>query len=153
VRRLLTAVAVAVLLASCASSSPQARLQERANALVEAANAGDSAALRTAADLLQQEVKTQEAQADLTASKAQALQVLITRILANAASLDQTEPTAIPTPSSSQPSPSPSPSPTPSQEPSPSPSPTQAPPSSEPPPPLPSVVIGSESPRPSPSQS
>ncbi len=147
-RRLITAVAVAALLTGCASASPQATLQSRANAVVRAANAGDAAALRTAAALLLQEVNTQDAQADLPASKAAALRTLVNRVLANAGLLDQPEPS--PTPSATESSPTPTPSPTPSetaptQEPTPSPTPSEV---------VPSIIIGgSDSPEPSPSQS
>ncbi len=154
--RRLAAVAVAVLLVSgCASSSPQAVLQERANSLVQAANAGDPSATRTAADLLLQEVNKQDASADLPASKAEALRVLITRIRNNADALAQTVPA--PSPTFSEPEPTPTPSPEePSSEPSSEPSPSEEPPSPEPSQVLPSVVVGgssSGSPQPSPSQS
>ena len=139
-RRLLAAFAACLVLSGCATESPRAILQDRANAVVEAANAGDSAALRTAASLLLQEVNAQDARADLTGSTADALRVLINRILNNAGRLDQVEPS--PAPSAAEPSPTPSPSPTrPSVEPTPEP-----PPPSEPPPILPSEVLGDPSP-------
>ena len=140
-RRLLAALAACVVLSGCATESPRATLQDRANAVVEAANAGDSAALRTAASLLLAEVNAQDARADLPASTADALRVLINRIRSNAGRLDQVEPS--PTPSAVEPSPTPSPTPTPppSAEPTPEP-----PASSEPPPLLPSEVLGDPSP-------
>ena len=147
-RRLAALVVALLLVTGCAASSPAAVLQERANGLVRAANAGDASATRTAAELLLQEVKRQDASADLPASKAQALVTLITRILANAGLLDETgrrrpsptftEPTPTPTPSPEEPSPTPSPE-------SPSPEPSQV---------VPSIVIGdSGSPEPSPAES
>ncbi|MEO6204234.1 MAG: hypothetical protein ABIO67_02455 [Mycobacteriales bacterium] len=147
-RRLAGLVVALVLVAGCATSSPEAVLQERANALVQAANAGDASATRTAAGLLLQEVNRQDAAADLAASKAQALVTLINRILANAGLLDETVPT--PSPTFSEP---PKPSPTPSPE-APSPTPSEESPSPEPSQVVPSIVVGdSGSPQPAPSQS
>ena len=147
-RRLLALAAAAVLLSGCAQASPQATLQDRANAVVEAANAGDSTALSSAASLLLQEINAQDARADLGASKAAALRTLTNRILGNAGLLDQTEPSPTPTPTLESPTPTPTPTPSqtqPSQDPTPEPSPSEI---------VPSVVIGgSESPQPSPSQS
>ncbi len=150
-RRLLALVAASVLLSGCASASPEATLQDRANATVEAANAGDADALRSAASLLLQEVNAQDARADLGASQAAALRTLINRILDKAALLEQSEePSPAPAPVETTPEPEPSPTPTPSEpepseEPTPEPSPSQV---------VPSVVIGgNESPQPSPSQS
>ena len=131
-RRALAAAAAAVALAGCTQqSSPEAELQELSNDVVEAANAGDAAALRTAGGRLLDEVRQQSANGDIPSTKADALRVLTTRILANAGLLEESEQ---PSPSpSATPSPSPSPKPSPSPEPSPSPSPSPEPePSEEP---------------------
>jgi hypothetical protein len=123
------------MLAGCTSSdSPRAALQNKMNAVVEAANAKDSAALRSAVSDFLQEVQTQSASADITATKAEALKRVATRLLQNASALDPS-PSPLPSPSPSE-SPSPSPSPSPPPSPSPSPSPTESPP-----PPSPSPII------------
>ena len=103
------------------------------NAVTEAANAKDSAALRAAVSDFLQEVQRQSANADITTTKAEALKRVATRLLQNAGALDEPSPT--PSPSAS-PSPQPSPSPSPEPSPSPSPSPTEAPP-----PPSPSPIV------------
>jgi hypothetical protein len=97
------------------------------NAITEAANAKDAAALRSAVSDFLQEVRQQSANADITLRKAQDLQTVATRLLAEASVLEVTEPS--PTPSA-PPSPSPSPSAEPS--PAPSPSPTEAAPTPSP---------------------
>lgn len=147
------AVALALLVSGCASTSGQARLQERVNAMVAAANAGDAAGLRTTTGLLLREVDRQEGQADLSSDTAQTLRVLANRILANAGLLEAAAPSAPPAaPSAPPPAPSPTPSPEPSP-PAPSPSPSPEP-SSPPPAPLPSLSVGpAGSPTPSPTTS
>ena len=128
----LVAVVLSAGLAGCASGSPKAELQSRSNDVVAAANAGDAAALRTAAGRMLEEIKKQNDAGDLTSSRARAMQVLLTRILANAGDLEPVEsPSPEPSPESPSPEPSPSPSPaeSPSAEPSPEPSPSQGPPS------------------------
>jgi tRNA threonylcarbamoyladenosine modification (KEOPS) complex Pcc1 subunit len=132
---LAVALALSLLLAGCTSSdSPRAALQNKMNAVVEAANAKDSAALRSAVSDFLQEVQVQSANADITATKAEALKRVATRLLQNASALDPS-PSPEPSPSAS---PSPSPSPSPAPSPSPSPSPTEAPP---PPSPSPIIVV------------
>lgn len=151
-RALCGALVLSLLLTGCAAGTPRDRLQERANAVVEAANAGDAAALRTAAGLLLREVDRQEGQADLAADTAQALRVLANRILANAGLLEAAPPSAPPAPAPPSAAPAPSPEPTsapPSAPAEPSRSPSPAP-SSPPPQPLPSLGVGTS---PSPSSS
>ncbi|MDX6198859.1 MAG: hypothetical protein QOJ79_2010 [Actinomycetota bacterium] len=127
-RALVVMSCLCVVLAGCSSSgSPQAELQNRMNAITEAANAKDAAALRSAVSDFLQEVRQQSANADITLRKAQDLQTVATRLLAEASVLEVTEPS--PTPSA-PPSPSPSPSAEPS--PAPSPSPTEAAPTPSP---------------------
>ncbi len=144
-RRLAAAGVLCIALASCSSGgSPPANLQTKMNAVTDAANAKDPAALRTAVGLFLQEVSAQSQNGDITSTKAQDLRVVAERVLADAALFEQ--PVAVPSPSS-EPSPSPLPSP------QPSPSPPAVSPSPEPPPPplgVPSVG-GSPSPQPSPS--
>ena len=132
------AVVACLALTSCAQASPEAELQKKANDVVEAANAGDAAALRTAAGHMLEEVQQQSADADITSTKAQALRATLASILTKAALLDE-QPS--PSPSAESPSPAPSPSAeSPSPSPSPSPEPSPPPPSSEPPPPSPDVL-------------
>ena len=138
-RRVAGVLALSLVLAGCAKASPEADLQTKANDVVSAANAGDAAGVRTAGGRLIEEVQQQSAAGDISATKAQAIRVLVTKIMAEARLLEQSnEPT--PSPSSQEPSPTPSPSaePSPTEAPSPSPSPepapTEAPPSQEPPP-------------------
>ena len=150
-KAVVTGVALVLLLTGCAQSSPEAELQEKANALVEAANSGDASGVRTAAGLLLQEVQSQDANADISAAKARNLVIFINRILANAGLLEQTEePSKPPAPVPSTVAPTPTPTPTPSAEPTPEPEPEPEEEESSPPPPIvPSIVGGS----PSPSQS
>jgi hypothetical protein len=118
-----------LLLTGCSSNdSPRADLQNKMNAVAEAANAKDANALRAAVSDFLQEVQRQSANADITTTKAEALKRVATRLLQNASKLD---PSPSPSPSPSE-SPSPSPSPSPQPSPSPSPSPTEAPPSPSP---------------------
>jgi hypothetical protein len=129
----LTAVALAVAVSGCSTSSPKADLQSRSNDVVAAANAGDAPAVRGAANRMLTEIQKQHDAGDLSTTKAHALQVLLERIVVNAGDLEPTEsPSPEPSPSESpspEPSPSPSPAASPSPEPSPPPSPSQAPPS------------------------
>jgi tRNA threonylcarbamoyladenosine modification (KEOPS) complex Pcc1 subunit len=134
-RRLLAAATAAVVLTACSSSgSPQADLQTRMNAVVNAANAKDAAQLRGAVEDFLREVTSQSQNGDITSTKAQDLRIVADRLLTHASLLDQPSPT--PAPSSAAPSPSPSPTsaaPSPSPTPAPpSPSPTEAPPSPSP---------------------
>ena len=148
-RRVAAACALAIALAGCSQqSSPEAELQELANDVVEAANAGDAAALRTAGGRLLDEVQAQSANGDIPSTKADTLRVLTTRILANAGLLEETDvPSPSPSPSRSpspSPSPSPEPSPSPSPEPEPEPSEEPSPPEESPPPDvLPTLGVGS----------
>lgn len=134
--RRLAVLSCLVLLAACStSSSPQAELQTRMNAITEAANAKDAAALRSAVNDFLSEVRQQSANADITLRKAQDLQTVATRLLAEAAVLEQSDASPPPAPSPSRepsPTPPPSPSPEPSPSPTPEPSPTQASPPAEP---------------------
>ena len=137
-RRLAVAACLSLLLSACSSTdSPKAELQTRMNAITEAANAKDAAALRAAVNDFLQEVRAQSANADITLTKAQDLQTVATRLLRNAALLEEQE--ASPTPAASPTeAPSPSPEPSPSEKPSPSPEPS---PTEAPPPPSPIVEI------------
>lgn len=140
-RRLAAVLALSLVLAGCAKASPEADLQTKANDVVSAANAGDAAGVRTAGGRLIEEVQQQSAAGDISATKAQAIRVLVTKIMAEARLLEQAdEPT--PSPSSEKPSPTPSPEPSPTEAPSPSPSaepvPSEAPPSPDP---APSIVV------------
>lgn len=122
-RRLAAALLLSGSLVACSSSgSPAADLQTKLNAIIEAANAKDPAAVRTAVGRFQQEVAAQSANGDLTATRAQELRTVAERIANNA---DDLNPAPAPAPSSEAPSPTPPPSPSAS----PSPEPTQAPPS------------------------
>jgi hypothetical protein len=156
-RRLAAVLTVSLALAGCAKASPEAELQSKANDVVSAANAGDAAGVREAGGRLLQELQQQSAAGDISATKAQAIRVLVIKITAEARLLEQTdEPT--PSPSSEEPSPTPSPEPSPTEAPSPSPSPepapTEAPPSQEPPPSVlisPLAVAPGQEPQPTPS--
>ena len=136
-RRVVGVLALSLVLAGCAKASPEADLQTKANDVVSAANAGDAAGVREAGGRLIEEVQQQSAAGDISATKAQAIRVLVTKIITEARLLEQGDEPS-PSPSSEQPSPSPSPEPSPTEAPSPSPSPepapTEAPPSQEPPP-------------------
>ena len=122
-RRLAVGLAVSLALAGCAKASPEADLQEKANDVVSAANAGDAAGVRTAGGRLIEELQRQSAAGDISATKAQAIRTLTTKIIAEARLLEQSdEPSPSPSPSA-EPSPSPSPEPSPTEAPSPSPSP------------------------------
>ncbi|GAC1443026.1 MAG: hypothetical protein NVSMB55_15410 [Mycobacteriales bacterium] len=128
-----------VLLAGCSSSgSPAADLQIRMNAVVDAANAKDAAALRTTVGELLQVVEQQSANGDITATKAQDLRTVGTRLLAEASVFEAVSPAPSPSPVVTA-APAPSPSPRPRYSPAPSPSPTEAPTPSG----LPSIGFGS----------
>jgi outer membrane biosynthesis protein TonB len=154
-RRVAAVLSLSLVLAGCAKASPEADLQSKANDVVSAANAGDAAGVRTAGGLLLQEVQQQSAAGDISATKAQAIRTLVTKIMANARLLEQADEPS-PSPSSEAPSPTPSPEPSPTEAPSPSPepSPTEAPPSPDP---IPSVAVSpvavapSQEPQPTPS--
>jgi hypothetical protein len=134
-RRLAVTLCLSLLVAGCSGSgSAKADLQTKMNAVTQAANAKDAAALRSAASDFLTEVQQQSANADITTTKAQDLKTVATRLLAEAATLEQASPSPRPTAS---PSPSPTPSPSPSPEPSPSPSPEP----SQPPSVVPSVEV------------
>ena len=134
-RRVAGVLALSLVLAGCAKASPEADLQTKANDVVSAANAGDAAGVREAGGRLIEEVQQQSAAGDISATKAQAIRLLVTNIITEARLLEQSDEPS-PSPSSEKPSPSPEPSPTeaPSPSPSPEPAPTEAPPSQEPPP-------------------
>ena len=134
-RRVAGVLALSLVLAGCAKASPEADLQTKANDVVSAANAGDAAGVREAGGRLIEEVQQQSAAGDISATKAQAIRVLVNKIITEARLLEQSDEPS-PSPSSENPSPSPEPSPTeaPSPSPSPEPAPTEAPPSQEPPP-------------------
>lgn len=120
-RRLAAAVVLCTALAACSSgSSPKADLQTRMNAVIDAGNSKDAAALRTAVGEFLQEVQQQSANGDITVTKAQDLRTVATRILGEASSLETTAPPPSP-PQQSSPTPSPSPT---RERPSPTPSPT-----------------------------
>ena len=140
-RRVAAVLALSLVLAGCAQASPAADLQTKANDVVSAANAGDAAGVREAGGRLIEEVQQQSAAGDISATKAQAIRVLVTKIMAEARLLESTDEPS-PSPSSEEPSPSPSAEPSPTEAPSPSPSPepapTEGPPSEEP---VPSVGV------------
>ena len=141
-----------LVLSGCAGTgSPKADLQTKVNDLVSAANGGNAADTRTAADLLLREIQSQSANATLTATRAETLTKLTSRILAEAGVL---EPVASKAPEPSL-APPPTLTPTPSRTPPPSPSPTPTPVAPAPSTPLPSpssaVVPSVVVPAPSPS--
>lgn len=139
-RRLAAAGLLVLALTSCApTGSPKAELQTRMNAITEAANAKDAAALRTAVDAFLKEVAAQSQNADITSTRAQELRTVAEQVLRDAALLvdaPSPEPSIEDSPSP-EPSPTPKRSKSPKPEPSPEPSPTEASPS-----PDPSPIVG-----------
>jgi hypothetical protein len=129
-RQLIALAAAAALLTGCSSStSPQAQLQAGVNDLVDAANAHDPAAVRTAGGRLLQLISAQSNNADITITKAQTMKTLVSRVMANAGDLAAQTPspapvvTTAPTPVQET---TPAPQPT-TQAPTPTPQPTHEP--------------------------
>lgn len=147
-RRLAAALVLCAALAACSSSSsPEAVLQTKLNAVIDAGNNKDAATLRTAVGQFLLEVQKQSANGDITTTKAQDFKTVATRIL-NEASLLSGTPSPAASPSAQEESPSPEPSPSPEKpSPSPSPSPVEESPSPEP---VASIGIGSPAASPTP---
>lgn len=140
-RRLAALGMLLLVLSGCSGTgSPKADLQTKVNDLVTAANGGNAADVRTAADLLLREIQAQSASATLTTTRAQALQNLVGRILVEAGLLEPVASPA-PAPSTAAPSPTPTHTPSPTPTPTPSPSPTPLPPAPSTPPPSPGPVV------------
>ena len=144
-RLVVIAPLVALVLAGCSSpSDTDSQLRSGVNDVIEAANAGKTAELRTEADALLRTISKLGGSGKLPAGKETQLRTLVLAILAKAGQLDP-PPSPAPSPSPSMspsPSPSPSPKPSPSPPPSPSPSPSPSPPPSPSPSPSPDKKKG-----------
>ena len=139
-RSLPVTLCLAVTLAGCSAADPDTELAADTEAVIAAANDGDSGGVRDKVDELLQTISSLGGTGKLTPAREAELRTLALAVLENVALLDaQPSPSAIPSPSPSpSPRPSPSPSPSPRPSPSPSPSPTEEEDDDESPSPAPS---------------
>ncbi len=134
-RRALLALPLAVLLLAGCAANPRTDVRDLVADLIAAANDGDAAAVRSAADALIAEVESQRT--ELGETEANALLDLARQVQADAGLLEQAPPpppppSGSPTPSPSRTSASPTPSRSPSRSPSPSPTEEEPEPSQQP---------------------
>lgn len=138
--------ALALVLASCSSGSPEAELRADVEAVTLAANDGSAEGVRDAVEELLATIRTQVASNELDRAEGERLRAIALRVQEQAGLLEEPEPSPSPVEQETEePSPEPEPSPTEEEEPSPEPEPS---PEVEEPEPSPEV----EAPDPEPSE-